>query len=44
MKFLFDQNISHRILSRLPDQFKESISAKNEHLINAADLTIWEFA
>ena len=44
MKFLFDQNISHRILSMLPDQFKESTSVKNEHLINETDLTIWEFA
>ena len=39
MKFLFDQNISHRILSKLTDQFKESSSVKKELLINATDLT-----
>ena len=44
MKFLFDQNISHRILSRIPDQFKESTSVKKEHLTDASDLIIWEFA
>jgi predicted nuclease of predicted toxin-antitoxin system len=44
MKFLFDQNISHRILEKLPEQFKESTSVKREGLINASDLTIWEFA
>ena len=44
MRFLFDQNISHRILSKLPDQFKDSTSVKKEQLMNAPDLTIWEFA
>jgi predicted nuclease of predicted toxin-antitoxin system len=44
MKFLFDQNISHRILDILPDLFKESTSVKREGLINAPDKSIWEFA
>jgi len=44
MKFLFDQNISHRILEKLPGQFKESTTVKKEGLINAPDLTVWEFA
>lgn len=44
MKFLFDQNISHRILEKLPEQLKESTSVKKEGLINATDLNIWEFA
>ena len=44
MKFLFDQNISHRILDRLPQQFKESTSVKKEGLADASDQTIWEFA
>jgi predicted nuclease of predicted toxin-antitoxin system len=44
MKFLFDQNISHRILDRLPVLFKESTSVKKEGLINEPDKSIWEFA
>jgi len=44
MRFLFDQNISHRILDILPDLFKESTSVKKEGLINVPDKTIWEFA
>jgi predicted nuclease of predicted toxin-antitoxin system len=44
MRLLFDQNISHRILERLPEQLKESTSVKKEGLINASDLNIWEFA
>ncbi len=44
MKLLFDQNISHRILDRLPELFKESTSVKKEGLINDLDRKIWEFA
>jgi predicted nuclease of predicted toxin-antitoxin system len=44
MKFLFDQNISHRILSLLPEQFSGSTSVKKEGLINAYDKQIWDFA
>jgi predicted nuclease of predicted toxin-antitoxin system len=44
MKFLFDQNISHRILDRFPELFKESTSIKKEGLINESDKNIWEFA
>ena len=44
MKFLFDQNISHRIIEILPEQFNGSTSVKKEGLINASDLTIWELA
>jgi len=44
MRFLFDQNISHRILDKLPELFGETASVKKEGLINASDLTIWEFA
>ena len=43
MRFLFDQNISHRILDILPDLFKGSTSVKKEGLINAPDKIIWEF-
>ena len=44
MKFLFDQNISHRILRLLPDQFDGSSSVKDEGLINSPDRLFWEFA
>ena len=44
MRFLFDQNISHRILKLLPDEYSNSTTVKNEGLINASDREIWEFA
>lgn len=44
MKFLFDQNISQRILKILPDNYGGSSHVKNEGLINATDKQIWEFA
>jgi predicted nuclease of predicted toxin-antitoxin system len=44
MRFLFDQNISHRILSFLPDHFRESVSVKSCGLINSLDRVVWEFA
>lgn len=44
MKFLFDQNISHRILSILPEQFSGSTSVKKEGLINAYDKQSWDYA
>lgn len=44
MRFLFDQNISHRILKMLPREFINAASVKNEGLINASDKEIWDFA
>ena len=44
MRLLFDQNISHRILKKLPELFSGSTSVKAEKLINAPDQEIWEFA
>jgi predicted nuclease of predicted toxin-antitoxin system len=44
MRFLFDQNISHRILKNLPGEFLDSTSVKKAGLINATDREIWEFA
>lgn len=44
IKFLFDQNISYRILKKLPEQFKDSSHVKPEGLINVPDQHIWEFA
>ena len=44
MKFLFDQNISHRILNHLPEKYSYSTTVKKENLINAPDKEVWEFA
>jgi predicted nuclease of predicted toxin-antitoxin system len=44
MRLLLDQNISHKIIQYLPDQFKGSKSVKKEGLINLPDKEIWEFA
>lgn len=44
MRFLFDQNISHRILKCLPEKYSDSTTVKNEGLINATDREIWEYA
>jgi len=44
MRFLFDQNISHRILKLIPDKYSDSTTVKKEGLINAADREIWEYA
>jgi predicted nuclease of predicted toxin-antitoxin system len=44
MRFLFDQNISHRILRQLPTEFSESTTAKGQNLLNAPDKEIWDFA
>lgn len=37
MKLLFDQNISFRIINKLPDSFENSSHVKTEGLINATD-------
>jgi predicted nuclease of predicted toxin-antitoxin system len=44
MRFLFDQNISHRILKLLPEKYAHSTTIKKEHLTNASDKRIWDFA
>ena len=44
MKLLFDQNISYKILKKIPDSFKNSSHIKYENLINATDLEIWNYA
>jgi predicted nuclease of predicted toxin-antitoxin system len=44
MKLLFDQNISHRILKILSEEFVGSTSVKSQHLIDSSDKAIWDFA
>lgn len=43
MKFLFDQNISHRILKTIPSQFSSSSTIKKENLIDWSNRKIWEY-
>ena len=44
MKFLFDQNISFKVLKQLPEFFINASHVKFEKLINAPDREIWEYA
>lgn len=44
MRFLFDQNISFRILKELPNAFQNSTHVISEGLINAKDKEVWAFA
>lgn len=44
MKILFDQNISHRLISLLSDLFPEVSHVRDHGLQRADDETIWAFA
>jgi predicted nuclease of predicted toxin-antitoxin system len=47
MKILFDQNISHRVISKISDAFPEIrqiIHVKDVGLFEANDFIIWEYA
>ena len=44
MKLFFDQNISHRILNLLSEEFLHSTSVKKENLIDSSDKALWDFA
>ena len=44
MKLLFDQNISFRIEKQISQIFEDSKHISNLGLLNADDLTIWDFA
>ena len=44
MKLLFDQNLSHRLLSALEDLFPGSLHVRFLGLADADDLTIWNYA
>jgi len=44
MKLLFDQNISYRILKKLPETYSGSSHVKTEDLMNSSDFEIWEYA
>ncbi len=44
MKLLFDQNLSHRLVAMLADDFPASAHVRDFELQRADDATIWEFA
>ena len=44
MKFLFDENISHRILKKLDKQFENSIHCKRINPYPLKDSDIWKYA
>ncbi|TAE87735.1 MAG: hypothetical protein EAZ81_13800 [Verrucomicrobia bacterium] len=44
MKLLFDQNLSHRLISLLDDLFPNSQHVRGLGLAEADDLTIWNYA
>ena len=44
MKLLFDQNVSHRIITLLKKEFPEAQQVRNLNLENNSDSQIWLFA
>ena len=44
MKLLFDQNLSHRLVTSLEDVFPGSQHIRSAGLAEADDLAIWEYA
>ena len=44
MKLLFDQNISYRIISKLPEFFSDCKQVSSVGLENTGDIDIWQFA
>lgn len=44
MKLLFDQNISHRIISKIKTVYQNAYSVKELQLDDSADKQIWDFA
>lgn len=44
MRLLFDQNISHRLISSIQDLFPEAKQIRQVGLENFSDKDIWEFA
>jgi len=43
-KLLFDNNISHRVLSDLDDVFNDCTHVMLEELDQSSDIAVWEFA
>ena len=43
-KLLFDNNISHRVISKITDLFPNSSHVMLENLDESSDFDVWEFA
>lgn len=44
MKLLFDENLSHKLVSILSDLFPESLHVRDVELKAADDPTVWQYA
>ena len=44
MKFLFDQNLSHKLVQALSDLFPGSVHVRDVGLQKASDSAIWTYA
>ena len=44
MRLLFDQNISFRILKKLPESFNDCVQLNQVGLQNCSDSDIWQYA
>lgn len=44
MKFLFDENLSPRLVARLADIYPDSVHVRDVALQNVADELVWQYA
>lgn len=44
MKLLLDENLSHRVLSKIADLYPGSSHVKDHNLIQADDEAVWTYA
>ena len=44
MKLLFDQNLSHRLIRTLQQEYPDSRHVRDEGLRDAADAVVWQYA
>ena len=44
MKLLFDENLSHKLASRLADVFPDSIHVRDVGMKATEDTTVWDYA
>lgn len=44
MKLLFDQNLSHRLITALRDEYPDSQHVREIGLKNATDAAVWQYA
>ena len=44
MRLLFDQNLSHKLVSLLADIYPDSTHVRDAGLTEASDQAVWEYA